>query len=159
LEKINPQIREAKNSDLKDLQELYKSTIDTVCKKDYTAAQRKAWKSGILDINRWTEAIKSQYFLIAEINDTIAGFGSLKGGEYIDFLYVSKNHLRQGIANSIYLHLEKTALKKQKLELISDVSITAKPFFESKGFKVQQKNRIVKNSVELFNFRMTKILG
>lgn len=152
------QIREAKKADLEELQKLYQSTIDTACKNDYTAAQREVWKSGIFDKKRWTDAIHKQYFLIAEINNTIVGFGSLKNGDYIDFLYVSKSHLRQGVADLIYRKLEKVALKKHKIKLISDVSITAKPFFESKGFQVQQRNRIVKNGIELFNFRMKKKL-
>ena len=151
-------IREAEKTDLKELQSLYQSTIDAACGNDYTAEQREVWKSGILDKKRWTDAIQNQYFFIAEIKSTTVGFGSLKNGKYIDFLYVSKNHLRKGIANLIYMQLEKVALNEQKLELISDVSITAKPFFESKGFIIQQKNRVVKDGVELLNFRMTKDL-
>ena len=137
-------IREAKIDDLKELHNLYQRTIDNTCKKDYSAKQRKVWKSGIRDKKRWTEAIQNHYFLIAEIERTIVGFGSLKNDEYIDFLYISKDHLRKGIANLIYTQLEEVALKNNKLELFSDVSITAKPFFEGKGFVVQQKIELSK---------------
>ena len=158
MKKDNIQIREAEISDLSELQSLYSSTIDTTCKNDYSAEQREVWKSGIRDKKRWTDAIKNHYFIVAEISSRVVGFGSLKDGEYIDFLYVSKDQLRKGIANRIYMELEEVALKNKKLELFSDVSITAKPFFESKGYQVQEKNRIIKEGVELFNFRMIKKL-
>ncbi|RAZ31327.1 hypothetical protein [Microbacterium sp. SMR1] len=44
-------------------------------------------------------------------------------------------------------------------ELTSDVSIAARPFFESVGFRVVREQHPVKEGVELTNYRMRKVLS
>lgn len=54
------------------------------------------------------------------------------------------------------LKIEKEAKRKNQRELISDVSKTARPFFESVGFKVTKEQTVKIKSVDLTNYRMTK---
>ncbi|WP_423146258.1 GNAT family N-acetyltransferase [Rubrolithibacter danxiaensis] len=154
-----PKLRPAKPEDLAEIQQLYIDTISTICKKDYNENQIQAWISGIENKQRWIDALIKQHFVVAELNDEIIGYASLADGCHIDLFYVHKNYQRQGIANQLLQELEKEAIKLQINILTSNVSKTAKPFFEKNGFKVvlEQVNNI--KGVEIMNYRMIKELA
>jgi putative acetyltransferase len=154
--------RKATISDLKEMQELYIETIKHVCKDDYNPAQIDVWISGVDNTERWVEVINTQFVLLAIIQNKITGFGTLKDGNYIDFFYIHKEYQRQGIADKILTELELEAKKypdasEQKI-ITSDISITAKPFFEKKGFIVKAEQRNIRLGVELINYKMEKDL-
>lgn len=151
-------IRQAKQNDLDELQKLFVDTINAVCRYDYSTEQIAVWTSSIENTNRWVDKLMKQYFLIAEIDNKIVGFASLENYEYFDFMYVHKDYQRQGIADNLYSEILAKAIKHGSTLLTSDVSITAKPFFEKKGFKViaEQKNDI--KGIEVINYKMTKDL-
>jgi putative acetyltransferase len=138
------------------MQELYIETIQLVCKNDYNPDQINAWISGVKNTNRWIEVIETQFVLLAIIEAKIVGFGTLKDGNYIDFFYIHKDFQRQGIADKILTKLELDAKNKHSKIIISDVSTTAKPFFEKKGFLVKAEQKNIRLGIELVNFKMEK---
>lgn len=140
------------------MQQLYIETIQIVCKNDYDSAQIKAWISGVKNTERWIEVIEKQFVLLAIIENKIVGFGTLKNGNYIDFFYIHKDFQRQGIADKILNELEMEAQKHNSTSITSDISITAKPFFEKKGFVVNAEQKNIRLGVELINFKMEKEL-
>ncbi|MCV9933985.1 GNAT family N-acetyltransferase [Flavobacterium sp. LS1R47] len=151
-------LRKATISDLKEMQELYIETIKHVCKDDYTPFQINVWISGAKNTERWIDVINTQFVLLAIIQDKITGFGTLKNGDYIDFFYIHKDFQRQGIANRLLTELEFEAKKQHSKVISSDVSITAKPFFEKKRFIVKAEQRNIRLGVELINYKMEKQL-
>lgn len=151
-------IRLSKISDLTEMQKMFLDTISTICKGDYSPEQIKVWTSSIENTQRWTDKLTSQYFLVAELDNKIVGYASLENNDYFDFLYVHKDYQRQGIANRLYSEIEKEAIKRKATVLNSDVSETARRFFEKKGFKIiAPQTNIIKN-VEIKNYKMTKTL-
>lgn len=148
--------RTATLSDLKEMQELSIETIKSVCQKDYNPKQIEVWISGVKNTERWIDVINTQFVLLAIIENKIVGYGTLKDGNYIDFFYVHKDFQRQGIADKILSELEIEAKKSNSKIITSDISITAKPFFEKKGFIVIKEQRIEKLGVELINYKMQK---
>jgi putative acetyltransferase len=74
-------------------------------------------------------------------------------------MYVSKNHQSIGIAAEIYNELEKFAQANQLDKISSDVSITAKPFFEKKGFEMIREQQVDINGIKLTNYKMQKNLS
>lgn len=151
-------IRFSKLSDLKEMQKMFVDTISTICKNDYTPEQIRVWTSSIEDTQRWVKKLTLQYFLVAELDNKIVGYASLEDNDYVDFLYVHKDYQRQGIADKLYREIEKEAIKRKATILSSDVSETAKPFFEKKGFKtILPQTNIIKD-VEIINYKMKKIL-
>ena len=150
--------RKATISDLKEMQELYIETIKNVCKNDYNSAQIEAWISGVKNKDRWLEVINTQIVLLAIIENKIAGFGTLKDGNYIDFFYIHKDFQRKGVADKILTELETEAKKHHSKTITSDISITAKPFFEKKGFVAKAEQRNIRLGVELINYKMEKHL-
>lgn len=150
--------RNATISDLNEMQQLYIETIQSVCKKDYNEAQREAWISGVKNTERWIAVIETQYVLLAVIENKIAGFATLKDGDYIDFFYIHKDFQRQGIADKLLTELELEAQKQHSKMITSDISITAKPFFEKKGFVAKAEQKNIRLGVELINYKMEKNL-
>ncbi|KFF15269.1 GNAT family N-acetyltransferase [Flavobacterium hydatis] len=151
-------LRKATISDLKEMQELYIETIKHVCKNDYNSAQIDVWISGVKNTERWVDVINTQFVLLAIIQDKIAGFGTLKDGNYIDFFYIHKDFQRQGIADKLLTELELEAKKQHTKTITSDISITAKPFFEKKGFIVKAEQKNIRLGIELINYKMEKEL-
>lgn len=150
--------KKATLSDLKEMQELYLGTIQSVCTNDYNPAQIEAWTSGVHNTERWIDVIRTQFVLLAVIENKIVGFGTLKDGNYMDFFYIHKEHQRQGIANELLTKLELEAQIQHSKIITSDISITAKPFFERKGFTVKAEQRNIRLGVELINYKMEKEL-
>lgn len=151
-------IRFAKLSDLPEMQKMFVDTISTICKDDYSPEQIKVWTSSIENTQRWTDKLTSQYFLVAELDNKIVGYASLENNNYLDLLYVHKDYQRQGIAYRLYSEIEKEAIKRKATVLNSDVSETARRFFEKKGFKtISPQTNIIKD-IEIINYKMTKTL-
>jgi putative acetyltransferase len=107
---------------------------------------------------RWMELVREQYVIKACFNDEIVGFASLKQGNYVDFLYVHGNHQGKGIAQQLLNALLVKAKIGGAVQVTSDVSFTAKPFFKKNGFKSTHKNDNKRGSEVLVNFRMFKNL-
>lgn len=154
----NLSFRVASQGDLNVLQELFVDTITAVCQKDYSPEQIKAWTASVQNTKRWTDLINDQYVLLAIDEKTIAGFASLKDDSYLDFFYVHKNYQSKGVAKQLYQKIEATAKTKGVKEISSDISITAKPFFESRGFVALKKQKNQVHDAFLINYKMVKSL-
>ena len=148
--------RNAKLDDLGEMQKMFVDTISTICKDDYSHEQIKVWTSSIKNTQRWTDKLSTQYFRIAEFDNKIVGYASLENNDYLDFLYVHKDQQRQGIADKLYSEIEKQAIKNGATSIHSDVSKTARPFFEKKGFKIISPQTIIIQDIEIINYKMTK---
>ncbi|MDR3227488.1 MAG: GNAT family N-acetyltransferase [Prevotellaceae bacterium] len=151
-------IRLGKLDDLSELQQLFVDTVSSICKSDYNAEQIIVWVSSIKDTERWHSILTQQYVLIAEDKQRIVGFGSLDKGNCIDMLYVHKNYQNQGIAYQLYEEIEKEAKRQKQTLLTSNVSLTAKSFFEKRGFNTIVQQTVIKQGIELINFKMVKLL-
>lgn len=102
--------------------------------------------------------VQEQHFLLAEQEEVIAGFASILKVGYLDTLFVSKDHQGQGIAGALLDEVESFACDHGIREIFADVSITARPFFEQKGFQQEKKQQVLYKKVEFENFRMRKLL-
>lgn len=149
-------LRKAILTDLEEMQNLYVATIQSVCQNDYNPEQIEAWTYSVKNTDRWIDVIEKQFVLLAIIENQIVGFGTLKDGNYIDFFYIHKSFQRQGIADKILNELELEARKHNAKIITSDISITAKPYFEKKGFAVKTEQRNIRLNVELINYKMEK---
>ncbi len=82
----------------------------------------------------------------------------MENNNYLDFLYVHKDHQRKGIVDKLYSKIEKEAIKRGGTVLNSDVSQTAKNFFLKNGFKTIAPQTKIINDVEIINYKMAKQL-
>ncbi len=149
-------IREATIDDIKELQTLFIETISQICKSDYNKEQIQVWTSSSKNQEHWLDIIIQQYVLVAQKKEQIIGYCTLKTKNHIDHLYVHKDFQRQGVALKLYSRIEKEAQKLQQSKLTSDVSITAKSFFEKMNFIEIIQQNVRREGIELINFKMIK---
>lgn len=149
-------LRKGTLNDLNELQELFVETVRSICSADYNKEQITVWTASVENTQHWNDILTSQTVLVAQSDDEIVGFASLENMNYIDLFYVHKDYQKKGIARKLYIAIEEIAIQNKQTELQSDVSITAKPFFEKFGFIVKNQQKVVRHNIELTNFRMTK---
>lgn len=140
------------------LQKLCVQTILHSCQQEYTSEQLRVWSQAVDSTTKWERLLQEQYFLVAEKQEELVGFGSLKEGNYIDYLYVSHQHLRQGVAQTLLEELLVEAKKKGASSITTDASKTAWPFFEREGFQLLQVNHPVLDGIALEHYTVIKEL-
>ncbi len=145
-------IREYRQDDCKELAELFYNTVHTVNAKDYTKEQLSVWAAGSMDLQKWNSSLLEHYSLVAVEGSEIAGFGDIDKTGYLDRLYVHKDYQRKGIATAICDGLEQTVSGK----ITTHASITARPFFEKRGYVVIKEQRVERQGTALTNFVMEK---
>lgn len=151
-------IRTANFSDIPDIAQLFDDTIRSINSKDYPQDEIDDWAYWATDTDKWKERMYEQYFIVAILNNIIVGFSSLAQDGYLDFMYVHKNYQRQGIAKFLLKAVEEKAILQKNEIIYSDVSITARPFFEKYGYIVEKQQLKKSKNKELINYKMIKYL-
>lgn len=146
------EIRRYQQSDCKELTELFYNTVHTVNAKDYTKEQLDVWATGQVDLEKWNQSLQEHFSVVVVDNDIIAGFGDIDKKGYLDHLYVHANYQGKGIATGICNQLEQAV----QGTIITHASITARPFFEKRGYKVVKEQEVERQGIFLTNFVMEK---
>lgn len=146
-------IRRYTPDDCDKLAELFFRTVHTVNAADYTKEQLNAWATGTIDREKWDKSFREHYTVVAETDGIITGFGDIDGTGYLDRLYVHADYQRTGIATAICDELESFV----NGTIITHASITAKPFFEKRGYITIRQQQVERHGVYLTNFIMAKI--
>ncbi len=149
-------IRRALPSDLAEITSLFYETVTRINAKDYTPPQIEVWAEGVANAERWLKRIAEQYFYVTGSEHEMIGFASMTETGYVDVLYVHYAYQGQGIATTLMSALEADANQLQISLLTADVSITARPFFEARGFIVEEEQEMLIRDMVLRNFRMKK---
>lgn len=146
-------IRKYKSSDCMNLAQLFYDTVHSVNAKDYTEEQLCVWATGKVDLDQWNKTLLEHFTVVAVEDDILVGFGDIDKTGYLDRLYVHKNYQGRGIATVICDELEK-AVDTDKIRV--HASITAKPFFIGRGYKVIKEQQVERSGVMLTNYIMEK---
>jgi putative acetyltransferase len=131
--------RKGKIEDAVELHLLFIETISTVCAADYNSLQIEAWIANRKDIEPWQETLQNEFVLVAQQQNKIVGFATLKQGSYLNLFYVHRNYQRQGIAKQLLAKIEEEVRQLKEKTITADVSITAKAFFEQADFSLLQE--------------------
>lgn len=102
-------------------------------------------------------------------NSLIIGFGDMDDTGYLDRLYVHKDYQERGVATAICDRLEEdfclsrgqllqnSAMQKRKNDTFTThASITARPFFEKRGYTVVKAQQVVRKGISIRNYIMRK---
>lgn len=146
-------IRRYKSSDCEKIAKLFYNTVHAVNINDYTSDEVNAWATGVVDLEKWDKSFCSHYTLVAIEDEIIVGFGDIDKTGYIDRLYIHKNYQNRGIATAICDELEQAV---QVDKIITQASVTAKTFFELRGYTVIKKQQVIREEVSLTNYVMHK---
>lgn len=146
-------LRPYKSSDCKELINLFYNTVHTINAKDYTSEQLDAWAPKNIDLRKWDHSFRRHKTVVAIEDNKIVGFGDIDRSGYLDRLFVDKNYQNQGIATALCDELE-ASLEEKKIT--THASITAKIFFEQRGYRMIKEQKVLRNGRELINFVMEK---
>lgn len=141
------------------MRRLFRDTVLTVNRRDYAAEEVAEWASCGEAAGRWEELLSRQRCLVAEIPEGgLAGFVSVDGTGYVDMLYVHRDLQRCGVATALYAEAERFARAAGAVRMTSEVSETARGFFERMGFAVDRRQQRRAGRLWLVNYRMSKWL-
>lgn len=147
-------IRRYEPEDLGQITALFYDTVHAVNAADYAPEQLDAWADGAPDLDRWNGSLLAHHSLVAvEGRDLIVGFGDIDGTGYLDRLYVHKDRQGLGIATALCDRLERAV---DAPVLTTHASITARPFFEGRGYRVLREQRVERHGVQMTNYVMEK---
>ncbi len=146
-------IRKYVSTDCKQVADLFYETVHSVNAKDYTIEQLDAWADGSADLEKWDKSFIENYTLVAVEDNCIVGFGDIDRTGYLDMLFVHKDFQGQGIASAICDRLEASITTDK---IATHASITAKPFFEKRGYKSVKEQQIIRKGIRLTNYVMGK---
>lgn len=124
--------------------------------RDYSPAQTDAW-AGVDRIDAWS-ALDDRLIWVAVVDELIIGFTDLKPSGHLDRMYVHPEHEGRGVASALLNCLEDAARCQGLTRLFTEASITAKPFFERRGFQVLTAQVVEFRGEKFTNFKMEKPL-
>lgn len=143
---------------------LFYQTVHTINQKDYNKSQLDSWAPLTTDLKKWCQSLLDNYTIVIESNETtektnnkkIIGFGDITMEGYLNRLYVHKDYNGKGIGTLIANELETHAISLGLLEITTHASITAKPFFEKRGYQLITEQTVERNGQQLINYCMKK---
>jgi len=144
--------------DLEEIYQLFYDTVHFVNRADYSPEQLDAWAPRQMDRSRWEQSLAEHETWVAWEEGRIVGFGDLAQNGYLDRLYVRKDSVRKGAAPALLHRLEAAAVRQGCRRMDTEASITARPFFEHRGYRVVKRQEKLLRGQVFVNFVMEKIL-
>jgi putative acetyltransferase len=152
-------IRRYKPSDLTSLIALFRDTVRRINRRDYSDQQVLAWAPDHIDPLQWMRRFENKAVRVAELEGAPVGFVEIARDGQIDMLYVHADHQGEGIASALLRSAEAWAQTRGLARLFTEATITARPFFEHRGFRVIAPQRVIRRALEFINYRMDKLLS
>lgn len=151
-------IRIAQQSDIPELRDLFQDTVLMINRHDYSQEEVEDWASCGSDLSKWGKMINTHYFIVA-VNQLsqIVGFSSITSEGYLHSMFVHKDFQGKGIATQLLREIERHAIASGITRITSEVSITARPFFEKHGYKVEVEQKRRANQLCMTNYQMVKV--
>lgn len=136
---------------------IFLSAIREVASKDYGPAEIAAWAQ-VEDRDAWAARRASRPTWIAECDGVAIGFSDMEPDGHLDMMFVHPAHQGIGAAGLLLERVEEEARRLGLGRIFTEASLTARPFFEHRGFAVIARQTVEKRGQKLDNFRMEKYL-
>jgi len=152
------ELRRYCSDDYDKIIELFYDTVHSVNSADYTEIQLHAWAPKDKALLKSENRLSDNYSVVVEKDGVIVGFGNVNGMGYFDCLYTHKDYQGMGVATLIANDIEKYFFQEGIQVITTDASVTAKPFFEKRGYVVLQEQSVECRGQYLTNYKMQKTL-
>jgi GNAT superfamily N-acetyltransferase len=117
-------------------------TVHKVNSKDYSQAQIEAWAPSQWNLPQWEKRLSESNPFVAEEHNQLVGFAELAANAHIDCFYCAHDWQRKGVGSALLQAVEHEASKQGISRIFAEASITAKGFFEKKGFSVEGEHMV-----------------
>ena len=152
-------LRKLSEEDIPVLQTLFRETVLHVNARDYTCEEVEDWASCGESAEHMKDLLaRNDYVAALNERDEIIGFSSMNAEGYLHSLFVHKDYQRVGVGGLLLSAVEKRAREYGVSEITSEVSLTARPFFEKRDYEVMRAQKRRANRLKLTNFVMCKRL-
>ena len=152
-------LRDYRSEDTDRLIDLFRDTVRSVALGDYTVERVRAWAPDAIDRESWARRQAANQTVVAEVNGRIVGFAELAGEGKVHMLFCHKDHQGEGVGSALLTRLEQMARDQGLTRLGTEASVTARSFFEARGFQVAARQEVERRGQRLVNFAMTKPLA
>ena len=152
-------VRGLRGADIPTVIEVFRASVRKVARRDYTLEQVIAWAPDEIDSATWAKRYETRQGWVAEVGSKVVGFAELEGRDHLDMIYVHPAHQGQGAATALLTHLERAAHGLGARRLRTEASITARPFFEHRGFRLVAEQTVAVRGQSFINYRMEKPLA
>ena len=138
------------------LRQLLFDTVHRINIHDYSQDQVDAWASVDYDEKAWIDRLmKSQPWVAVEAGELV-GFAEMDAKGKIECFYVHYAWQGRGAGGALLEKIELKALDIGLSRLEVEASITARGFFQRKGFELIRRQQVDRGGVILSNFLMAK---
>ncbi len=155
---INGTIRKCHGADYKQIAVIFHDAVHELASKDYDSRQLEAWAPHNYELDSWRKRCEEKQPYVFDSKGVIAGYIELDPDGHIDHTYVLPSFAGQGVMFKLMNHVKSVARDKCIKQLYSEVSITARPFFERQGFVYIYDNTVTVCDVAFLNFKMSYAL-
>ena len=149
-------VRRYRKGEEQALWSLLYETVHKVNYRDYTQAQIEAWAPSQWDLSQWKKRLNRTNPFVAERNHQIFGFAELEENGHIDCFYCAHDWQGKGVGSSLLQIIEHEALKLGISRLFAEASLTARGFFEKKGFTVEGEKKVSRRGEQFTNYAVSK---
>ncbi len=151
-------IRKYTPADTQQIMDLFYDTVHAINRQHYSAAQVAAWAPRAMNSHQWGRSLSHHHTYVAEVQSMIVGFGDFADNGHLDRFYCHKDYQGVGVGTQLLAALEQAAKTQGITCLVTEASITAKPFFEKRGFVVVNEQQVIFRGVTFTNYVMEKEL-
>jgi putative acetyltransferase len=149
-------LRSYRREDLDGVIEVFQRAVRGVASRDYDPGQIAAWAE--VDRATWDDRRLTSPTWVAVKDGRIVGFSDLKADGHLDMMFVHPDFNGIGVASRLLDRVEAAAIEQGLTRIFTEASLTARPFFERRGFQLEAQQRVFKRGQWLTNFRMHKLL-
>ena len=157
--KTDYKIRTLDEKDIPQMKDLFRTTVLNVNARDYTEEEVKDWASCGDSDERWKELLLGNHYIGAfDAVGRLSGFTSMNRDGHLHSMFVHRECQGMGVATLLISEAERLAEEYGVEAVTCEVSLTARSFFEKKGYVVVRIQKSLANRLELTNFVMCKTL-
>ncbi|MEZ9632175.1 GNAT family N-acetyltransferase [Vibrio cyclitrophicus] len=151
-------IRNYQTSDAKALWEIYFHTVRNINVRDYSQQQVEAWAPNGFDSELWQKRMNELLPFVAELDGCVVGYTDLQPNGLIDHFFCHHECQGKAVGRALMEHVLAVGRVRGVSRYFSEVSITARPFYEHLDFKVVNEQEVEMRGVKLTNYVMEKVV-
>ena len=151
-------IRGYVKNDAKITWSVFFQTVRNINIKNYSQTQVETWAPSSFDFEVWEKKMDDINPFIAELDGVVVGYSDLQEDGLIDHFFCHYQYQSMGIGKKLMEKIFNEGSKRGIVRFYSEVSITAKPFYEYFGFSVIKEQIIDIRGQKFVNFLMEKII-
>ncbi len=151
-------IRPYTQADTRSIMDLFYDTVHAINIRHYSQEQVNTWAPRDRSYQLWEQSLGAHHTYVAVVDSTIVGFADFEDDGHLDRFYCHKDYQGAGVGTRLLAAVEDAARARDIRRFFTEASITARPFFEKRGYVVVKEQQVVVRGVTFTNYAMEKSL-